>query len=275
MRDSLLNAAMRLVDTAMAVLPRRLPEAAVLRDCRIIAHRGEHDNRGRVENTLPAFQAARDAGAWGIECDVRWTADGVPVIHHDEHAARLFGDPSLIRDLRFDDLRRRLPMVPSLAEVIETFGGHTHLMLELKAGHRGAGPGRQQTLRRHLEGLEPVRDFHLLGLQPGLFEGYSFVPREACYLVAETNVRRRLRECIEQDWGGLTGHYLLMGEAVLQALRAAGRGVGTGFIGSRGCLLRELNRGVRWLFSNDAAALVQAQRSALAALAGGGGKHHQ
>jgi glycerophosphoryl diester phosphodiesterase len=264
MRDSLLNATMQLVDTAMAILPRRRPEAAALRDCRIIAHRGEHDNLGLLENTLPAFRAARDAGAWGIECDLRWTADGVPVIHHDQDAGRLFGDPSLIRELRFEELRRRLPAVPTLAEVIAEFGGNTHLMLELKAGHGCASPQRQQTLRRQLEALEPGRDFHLLALRSELFGMAPFLPREACYLVAETNVGRLQRDCIEQGWGGLTGHYLLMGEGVLQALRAAGRGVGTGFIDSRGCLFRELNRGVRWLFSNDAAAMVLAQRSALA-----------
>lgn len=35
------------------------------------------------ENTLEAFGAARRAGADGVEMDVRLSADGVPVIHHD------------------------------------------------------------------------------------------------------------------------------------------------------------------------------------------------
>lgn len=45
------------------------------------AHRGSAE-RAR-ENTLAAFRAARDCGADGVELDVRSTADGVLVVHHD------------------------------------------------------------------------------------------------------------------------------------------------------------------------------------------------
>jgi len=40
----------------------------------VIAHRGEHLHH--PENTLPAYQAAIDAGADFIEVDVRTTSDG-------------------------------------------------------------------------------------------------------------------------------------------------------------------------------------------------------
>lgn len=45
------------------------------------AHRGAI--AGGRENTLAAFRAARAAGAGGVELDVRRSADGVLVIHHD------------------------------------------------------------------------------------------------------------------------------------------------------------------------------------------------
>lgn len=45
------------------------------------AHRGT--TSAARENTLDAFGAARDAGADGVELDVRSTADGVLVVHHD------------------------------------------------------------------------------------------------------------------------------------------------------------------------------------------------
>jgi glycerophosphoryl diester phosphodiesterase len=45
------------------------------------AHRGAR--AVRPENTLPAFEAAIDAGADSIETDVHLTADGVPVLIHD------------------------------------------------------------------------------------------------------------------------------------------------------------------------------------------------
>jgi len=47
----------------------------------IFAHRGSwHLTR---ENTVPAFIAARELGADGVELDVQLTADGAVVVHHD------------------------------------------------------------------------------------------------------------------------------------------------------------------------------------------------
>ena len=46
-----------------------------------ISHRGEHLHH--PENTLPAFQAAIDAGADYFELDVRTTSDGKLVLSHD------------------------------------------------------------------------------------------------------------------------------------------------------------------------------------------------
>lgn len=47
---------------------------------KVIAHRG--DCITHPENTLPAFQAAFEANAYGIEFDVRLTADLVTVVFH-------------------------------------------------------------------------------------------------------------------------------------------------------------------------------------------------
>ena len=80
------------VDALFAAWPRPKPEESALRRCRIISHRGEHDNVTVFENTLPAFDMARDHGVWGIECDIRWTKDLVPVVYHDADLRRLSGD---------------------------------------------------------------------------------------------------------------------------------------------------------------------------------------
>ena len=49
----------------------------------VIAHRGA--NRQAQENTVDAFTRAVELGAAGIELDVRRTADGMLVVHHDAH----------------------------------------------------------------------------------------------------------------------------------------------------------------------------------------------
>jgi glycerophosphoryl diester phosphodiesterase len=76
----------------------------------VIAHRGA--SRLAQENTVAAFEMAAIAGADGVELDVRRTADGVLVVHHD---ARL-GDGSAIVDTPW----RALPAyVPTLGEALD------------------------------------------------------------------------------------------------------------------------------------------------------------
>ena len=40
---------------------------------------------------MQAFQLAVKHGSYGIEFDVRWTKDLVPVIHHDCDCSRVWG----------------------------------------------------------------------------------------------------------------------------------------------------------------------------------------
>ena len=75
MRDLLQSVAMKVTDGLAAVIPQPVPEQRALRSCKIISHRGEHDNVLVFENTLAAFEQARANGVWGVECDIRWTAD--------------------------------------------------------------------------------------------------------------------------------------------------------------------------------------------------------
>ncbi|WP_183086184.1 glycerophosphodiester phosphodiesterase family protein [Mycetocola tolaasinivorans] len=50
---------------------------------RVLAHRGLAVASGVAENTAEAFAAALRAGATHIESDLRATADGVAILHHD------------------------------------------------------------------------------------------------------------------------------------------------------------------------------------------------
>lgn len=55
------------------------------RGCAVMAHRGA--SRAERENTLTAFSRAADMGADAVELDVRRSADGHLVVHHDPHLA--------------------------------------------------------------------------------------------------------------------------------------------------------------------------------------------
>jgi len=69
----------------------------------VIAHRGEH--RAHPENTLPAFQAAIDAGADFFELDVRTTADGRLVLMHDARVDRTTNGSGAVREMTFGQIR--------------------------------------------------------------------------------------------------------------------------------------------------------------------------
>jgi glycerophosphoryl diester phosphodiesterase len=68
----------------------------------IIAHRGV--SARAPENTLAAFQMAIDAGAEGLEFDVRLAKDGVPVVTHDHDLKRVGSRNERVAALTSDEL---------------------------------------------------------------------------------------------------------------------------------------------------------------------------
>lgn len=81
----------------------------------------------RRENTLEAFSYARSLGIGGVETDIRLTADGVPVLYHDDRI-RMPGGRRLIAQVR----RTELPgHVPSLADLYERCGTGLELAVDV------------------------------------------------------------------------------------------------------------------------------------------------
>ena len=62
----------------------------------IVGHRG---SQWGVENTRAAFINGANAGAWGLECDIRVSEDGTFVISHDDNYKRLGGPETKIADM--------------------------------------------------------------------------------------------------------------------------------------------------------------------------------
>lgn len=80
----------------------------------VIAHRGA--SASQTENTIEAFTAAREYGADWVELDVRLTADGQVIVHHDAHLA----SGSAIVDTARNDLP---PHIPGLLEALSACEG--------------------------------------------------------------------------------------------------------------------------------------------------------
>lgn len=71
---------------------------------RIVAHRGASSHA--PENTLAAIKLALDAGADGVEFDVRLSKDGVPVLIHDETLRRTAGIEKRVSALTAQELSK-------------------------------------------------------------------------------------------------------------------------------------------------------------------------
>jgi len=81
--------------------------------------------------------AMRIPGCDGVEFDVRMSADGIPVLLHDETLARVQRRPGRVDRMRAADLAA--VGVPSLAEVLATLPPDAFLDVELKGeGHGDA-----------------------------------------------------------------------------------------------------------------------------------------
>ncbi len=100
----------------------------------IIGHRGEPGDF--PENSFLSFRSAMEHGADGLEYDVRLSADGIPVIIHDETLERTTNGSGRVDAMVFDDLQKldagRGEKIPSLEQVLQEFAGKGTHFIELK-----------------------------------------------------------------------------------------------------------------------------------------------
>lgn len=111
----------------------------------LVAHRGWQ--RRFPENTLISVKGALDAGARYIEIDVQVSADGEPVLFHDDTLDRICRRHGAIADYRYEQLTRFSAYEPDrfgdeflgtpithLRDLVALFEQypHAHLYLEIK-----------------------------------------------------------------------------------------------------------------------------------------------
>ena len=99
------------------------------------AHRGLHGD-GIPENSMAAFQAAKDAG-YGIELDVHLLSDGSLAVMHDASLKRTVGCDVYMEDLTAEQLQDYClegtqETIPSFSQVLELYDGVAPIIVELK-----------------------------------------------------------------------------------------------------------------------------------------------
>ncbi len=101
---------------------------------KIYAHRGASSQA--PENTLAAFGLAFEQGADGVELDVMLSSDQQLVVIHDDTVDRTTDGTGRVCDLTLAELKQLDAgdgeAIPTLAEVLDRFGGRFPINIELK-----------------------------------------------------------------------------------------------------------------------------------------------
>ncbi len=101
----------------------------------IIAHKG--DITVAAGNTLEALQSAYDTGVFGLEFDVRITADNVPIVFHN---MELVGTDAngFVEDYTYEQIQKFSILygdtsyrIPSLQEVLSLYAGKVYLVIHV------------------------------------------------------------------------------------------------------------------------------------------------
>jgi glycerophosphoryl diester phosphodiesterase len=146
----------------------------------IIGHRGASSIA--PENTLASFRQAIEAGADGVEFDVRLARDGVPVIIHDETLQRTASIQKRVADLSSVELQQ---------VNVGSWFSHNRKTTEEFAAER------IPTLQQLFDLLASTTALFYLEMKCAPFERIQLAT-ECCRLVGECSLRRRvIVECFD------------------------------------------------------------------------------
>jgi glycerophosphoryl diester phosphodiesterase len=156
---------------------------------KVIGHRGAAAYV--AENTLESFREARRRGATWVEADIALTADGVPIVMHDDSLKRTTGIDRLVAETRRADLPAE---VPTFEEAIACWGEvGLGCNVEIKPTQ-----GREaETARAVVETLRRCWPAHLP--QP-LLSSFKDASLAAARAAAPEFARALLVGRVEDDW---------------------------------------------------------------------------
>lgn len=242
----------------------------------IIGHRGA--SAKAPENTIAAFRMALEAGADGIEFDVRLTRDGVPVVIHDNNLKRTGGAHHRVADLSVAELKNidvgswfktsfARERVPTLEEVFQLFESTNHLLyLEMKCEPderdrlvKACCDFLRDSSLKHrvivecfdLQGIESVKDLDCDIKTAALFEPSLRVPPSLPVSGRIINQARAVKA------NEIALHHRLVNRRVIDAARNANLPVVVWTVDDIGWIKRASSDGITALITNDPERLVR------------------
>lgn len=102
----------------------------------IIAHRGVHNEKDIIENSLEAFKEAVNKN-YIIELDVHFLKDGEVVVFHDDNIERMTGINKNLKDCTYDEIRNikllnKNTYIPKFSDVLKLVDVKVPILIELK-----------------------------------------------------------------------------------------------------------------------------------------------
>lgn len=161
----------------------------------VAAHRGAVERA--LENSLGAFSRSAADGADLIEFDVRLTADGIPVVIHDERTGRTARENLRVSRCAADRLREvRLKNgepLPFLRDVLDVVGGKVPINIEVKV------PGGVEAAFRALSAVRYAGEVLLSSrLRGECAAAVSVCPEVPCGLVTDRPSASDIAFCLRQ-----------------------------------------------------------------------------
>lgn len=223
----------------------------------ILGHRGAP--REAPENTIAAFAEALRQGADGVELDVQRTADGVPVVIHDDGLERTTDGSGAVSALGLEHLRRfasRGQPIPTLEEAVRwAVEAGAALNVEIKA--RGVEEETLEVLstagvlESTLISSFDARTVRTVG---------SLAPAATRYLLTERWDEEVLRAVVESRAQGVCLRVDAASPLALDVLRAEGLPVVVWTVDEPERMRELMTAGIAALITNHPARAVQIAR---------------
>ena len=219
----------------------------------VLGHRGTGSGAG--ENTLAAFGAALDAGADGVELDVRRTRDGALAVFHDPVIEGL----GPVADLAVADLPSYVPM---LEPVLELCSGAGLVNIEVKNFPTEPGYDPDDLAARQVAALLLERDGPAVIVSSFTTSALDAV-RDAApevptglLILPGAPVEELLRVAVERGYSAIHPHYSSVSAGLVASARAAGLAVNTWTVNDPSDVQSVIDAGVQSVITDRVAEVV-------------------
>jgi glycerophosphoryl diester phosphodiesterase len=227
------------------------------------AHRG--DSAHAPENTMLAFAKAKEAGADGIEIDVRFDADRTVVVFHDRELERLTGQKGRMEQLSAAErkaLRVRGESVPTLAEVLHEVD--IEIDVEIKVNDTGRGGDLVEATAKAIKDSGRSDQICVSSFDPfALVQFHRHLPEVALGYIFGDDQPLPVRKGWVGTWIGTTlvhPQHTLVTEDTVAKWHRMGMPINTWTVDDPAELRRLADLGVDGVFANDPAAALAVLR---------------